>query len=358
MRLVFLLIFLLPAFSFSQVKKSTKSQPKVLSKVFDGYVIAGNVTGFADGTPVSFLNEKTGAPEQQAVIKSGKFIIKGKIDQPGFKGLIFNNAQPLIPLFLDNSAIKITGSKSALDKLIIVGSPAHNQYTDLISSLKPYEHLLLPEAPYDSAAIIKLAGISEAFVKNNPGSFVSPLAIIRLYQATQNGFKAEELYKLLPAQIKNSQLGLYVTQLIEESKINPIGSFVQEFSQGDTSGIALSISSLKGKYVLIDFWASWCRPCRDENPNVVAAFDKFKEKNFTVLGVSLDQNKKAWLDAIKMDGLKWSHVSDLKGWGNAVAAIFKISSIPQNLLLDTEGKIIAKNLRGAVLESRLSSLLK
>ena len=109
---------------------------------------------------------------------------------------------------------------------------------------------------------------------------------------------------------------------------------------------------------MIDFWASWCRPCRQENPNVVAAFDKFKNKNFTIIGVSLDQNKKNWIDAIKMDGLTWSHVSDLQGWGNQVAAIFKVTSIPQNFLLDPEGRIIAKNLRGAVLESKLSALLK
>src|ERR1035437_2320075 len=105
-------------------------------------------------------------------------------------------------------------------------------------------------------------------------------------------------------------------------------------------------------------WASWCRPCRQENPNVVAAFDKYKNKNFTILGVSMDQNKKAWIDAIKMDGLNWNHVSDLKGWANQVAAIFKITSIPQNLLLDPEGRIIAKNLHGGVLASRLNALLK
>ena len=133
---------------------------------------------------------------------------------------------------------------------------------------------------------------------------------------------------------------------------------VSEFSQTDTAGKPVTITAFRGKYVLLDFWASWCRPCRQENPNVVAAFDKFKNKNFTIVGVSLDQNKKAWLDAIKMDGLNWNHVSDLKGWGNQVAAIFKVSSIPQNFLLDPEGRIIAKNLRGGALQGRLNALLK
>jgi len=357
MRSTLILLFILPFLGFSQVKKVT-TKPKVQTPAFDGYIITGTVTGFADGTPVSFLNEQTNSPEQQAVITKGKFVIKGKMDQPGFKGLIFNNAQPLLPMFLDNSNIKITGDKDALDKLVITGSPSQDQFKIYTDALKPFEQFLLPDAAYDQTALDKIASISEDFVRKFPASYVSPLALIRLYQATQNGVKTEELYKLINADIQFSALGNYVNQLITESKINPIGSVVSDFSQTDTAGLPINISAFRGKYVLVDFWASWCRPCRQENPNVVAAFDKYKNKNFTILGVSLDQNKKNWVDAINMDGLNWNHVSDLKGWGNEVAAIFKITSIPQNLLLDPDGRIIAKNLRGAVLESRLDALLK
>jgi len=357
MRSTLILLFILPFLGFSQVKK-TPAKPKEQKSAFDGYIITGTVTGFPDGTPVSFLNEQTSSPEQQAVINKGKFVIKGKMDQPGFKGLIFNNAQPLVPMFLDNSNIIITGNKDALDKLVISGSPSNDEFKTYTTALKPYEQFLSADAAYDQTALDKIASISEDFVRKFPTSYVSPLAMIRLYQATQNGVKTEELYKLIPATIQFSPLGNYVNQLITESKINPIGSVVSEFFQNDTTGNPINISAFRGKYVLVDFWASWCRPCRQENPNVVAAYSRYKNKNFTILGVSLDQNKKNWVDAINMDGLNWSHVSDLKGWSNQVAAIFKITSIPQNLLLDPQGRIIAKNLRGAVLESRLNAIFK
>jgi len=352
MKKLFILLIAFPFFGFSQSKKTTKINAE------NGFVISGIVTGFTNGTSVSFLNEQTNLPEKQTTIENGRFVIKGQMQEPGFKVLIFGDQPPAVPLFLDNSNIKISGDKNAIDQLLITGSPTQTLFAEYSSALKPYEKIFQPDATYDSNATRAVEKISVDFVKKHPGSYVAPLAIIRLFQATENGFKAEELYKLMPESVQSSGLGQYANQQIQESKINPIGSVIKEFSQKDTAGKLVNVFSFRGKYVLLDFWASWCRPCRMENPNVVSAYNKYHDKNFTILSISLDQAKPAWLDAIKMDGLTWNHVSDLKGWNNEVAALFQIRSIPQNLLIDPNGKIIAKNLRGPVLENRLNEILK
>lgn len=143
-----------------------------------------------------------------------------------------------------------------------------------------------------------------------------------------------------------------------ENKHLEEGQLAPNFSQKDPNGKDISLSSFRGKYVLVDFWASWCGPCRRENPYVVKAYERFKDKNFTILGVSLDNSKDAWLKAIKADKLTWTHVSDLKGWKNEVAVLYSVRSIPTNYLLDPDGRIIAKNLRGSDLEKVLAEHLK
>ncbi len=340
-----LLVFFIsvPFFAFSQSPST-------------GFEISGNVTGYPDGTSVSFLNQQTNTPEKQATIENGKFTIKGQLAEPSFLILIFADQPPAIPLFIDNSKIIIKGDKNNLDDLSITGSKTETEFQEYSKAIMPYESMFAPGAEKNPESVAAVQKISEAFVKKYPSSFVDPIAIIRIMQTSDNVAAADNLYKIMSQNVKETNLGKYVNQQLEIAKINPIGSQIADFSEKDTAGKNVKISSFRGKYVLIDFWASWCRPCRMENPNVVAAYNKYHQKNFTVLGVSLDQAKAAWVNAINMDGLTWTHISDLKGWSNEVAAKFKITSIPQNILIDPNGIIIAKNLRGEALKEKLDHL--
>jgi peroxiredoxin len=168
----------------------------------------------------------------------------------------------------------------------------------------------------------------------------------------------DSLYRGLDSSVRASYFGRKIKEVLSYAQATAIGQPAPEFAQNSVDGKPVALSSFKGKYTLVDFWASWCGPCREENPNVVKAYHRYHPKGFAILGVSLDAKKEDWEAAIKKDKLPWTQVSDLKGWQNSAAQLYGVRGIPMNFLLDKEGKIIAKGLRGEDLEQKLAATVK
>ncbi len=198
------------------------------------------------------------------------------------------------------------------------------------------------------------SGYIDEHLRQNPNSYITSYLLYCVYGLRQIE-QVRSFFNSLPKSVVNNKYGDCLRFSLDSLSI---GGYAPGFTQNDTVGKPISLSGLKGKYVLIDLWASWCIPCRADNPNLVMAMQKFGDSNFNIIGVSLDTNKQKWIEAIKKDGLIWTHVSDLKRWENKIAKNYEVYAVPSNFLIDPSGKIIARNLSGEELLNKLQEVIK
>ena len=311
-----------------------------------------------------------------ALIKNNKTEFSGQTPEPNMYWITkVKNTNPELIFFIDPGKVKIKGHYDSLGSARIDGGPTQSHYSEynLIVSkynaerdqmLKQFQDCRMKgdqpcqQKVFESAQLLEKNHISDLLnlIKKNPESNVGGYLIFisKFDWSTIPDYDA--LYNALGEKVKKGKFGKLALDKVNSIKGTTIGYTALDFSQADPGGNKIALSSFKGKYLLVDFWASWCGPCRMENPNVVAAYNKYKSKGFEILGVSFDDNRDKWLNAVKKDGLEWPQVSDLRGWQNEAAKLYSVTSIPFNLLLDKDGKIIAKGLRGPALEEELKKI--
>ena len=337
-----------------------------------GYKVTGTVEGMPDGKAIiATVNGSTLDTLAKADVKNGSFEFTGNVSEPTGAYIMVIGQRGAIPFMLENANITISAGQAGLTVTGSEGQKIYDQFMAINATAQQEAMKLQQEFQAANGDQAKIQAIQEAYaklmtdvqaketelIKANPDSYVSAF-VIASGMGQMEYEQLKERYNLLGEKAKAGAQGKAIAAQIAKLESTAIGQIAPNFTITTPEGESISLYDIKGKVKLIDFWASWCGPCRGENPHVVEIYKEYHPKGLEIFGVSLDNNKEAWVKAIADDGLVWKHGSDLKGWQSAPAQLYSVTGIPHTILLDENNKIIAKNLRGDELKQKIAELLK